>query len=459
MAKKQKIIVVGINHAGTSTIRTLLGQNKDADVVAYDRNTNISFLGCGIALTVNGTVKHTEDLFYCNAMKLKEMGAKINMFHDVTEIDRKKKTVTVKDLKTNKVITDTYDKLVYAAGSWPIDLKIPNNNLEGVEICKLYQHALKLIDEANDPKIKSVAVIGAGYIGIELAEAYHMKGKKVYLIDAQSRIVPRYFDTDFTNELQDEIRKEGVELILNSKVKGYQGKDGHLTAVETDNGVHKVDLAIECIGFLPNTDILKGVDKLPKGPGCGSVIVNSAMQSSDPDVYVIGDSAAVYNAASQKHQNVSLATNAVKTGLVAASQINGATTVKLESVVGTNAICVFGQKLTSTGMSEEEAIKQGFKVKSVCIEDNDRPEWMNIFSKVKIKLVYDEKTLRLIGAQIGSYGDGNHTETIFYLALAIQKSMSLVEVALTDVYFLPHLNKPFNFVLTAILKAIGLEYK
>ncbi len=454
MAKKQKIIVIGINHAGTSTIRTLLKQNKDANVVAYDRNTNISFLGCGIALTVNGTVRNTDDLFYCNAMKLKEMGAKINMYHDVIEIDRKKKTIKVKDLKTNKIMTDAYDKLVYAAGSWPIDLKFANSDLKGVEICKLYQHALKLIDEANNPNIKNVAIIGAGYIGIELAEAYHMKGKKVYLIDAQNRIVPKYFDTEFTNELQDKIKSEGVELILNSKVKGYQGKAGKLTGIETDSGIHPVDLAIECVGFLPNTKILEGVDKLPNG----SVIVNSGMQSSDPDVYVIGDSAAVYNAASQKHQNVALATNAVKTGLVAASQINGAETVKLESVVGTNAICVFDHKLTSTGLSEEEALRQGLKVKSVCIEDNDRPEWMNVFSKVKIKLVYDEKTLRLIGAQIGSYGEGNHTETIFYLALAIQKSMSLVEVALTDVYFLPHLNKPFNFVLTAILKAIGLDY-
>jgi NADPH-dependent 2,4-dienoyl-CoA reductase/sulfur reductase-like enzyme len=114
--------------------------------------------------------------------------------------------------------------------------------------------------------------------------------------------------------------------------------------------------------------------------------------------------------------------------------------------------------LASTGLSEDAAKNAGMDVASSYFKDSDRPEWMDEHEEVGIKIVYEKDTLRLVGAQIGSYGETSHTECIYYLALAIQKGMTLTEIAMTDVYFLPHFNKPFNFVLSAILKAIGLDY-
>ena len=221
-----KVIVVGINHAGTSAIRTLLTQNPDAQVNAYDRNTNISFLGCGIALAVGGIVKNPRDLFYCDQVRLEDMGANVFMEHDVISIDTESKTVKVKDLKTGEVKSDNYDKLIYAAGSWPVDIPgIPDENadLENIMMCKLYQHAEELIRKADNPEIKSVAVVGAGYIGIELAEAYRIKGKKVTLIDFEKRVIPRYFDTEFTDVLEDDIRNSGITLAMGEKVVDFKG--------------------------------------------------------------------------------------------------------------------------------------------------------------------------------------------------------------------------------------------
>jgi NADPH-dependent 2,4-dienoyl-CoA reductase/sulfur reductase-like enzyme len=251
-----KVVVVGINHAGTSAIRTMITQNPKLEVVAYDQNTNISFLGCGIALTVGGIVKDLDSLFYANSEKLSAMGATIKMEHQVLKIDPDNKEVTVKNLVTGDTFTDSYDKLVYAAGSWPIDVPIKNKELKNINICKLYQHAQILIEKANDPLIKKVAVIGSGYIGIELAEAYHQKGKEVVLIDCIARVVPRYFDVEFTNRLQKDMTEAGINLVLGAMVTEYidDGK-GKVCGVITTKGNYDVDLVIDkeqCIAPLLN---------------------------------------------------------------------------------------------------------------------------------------------------------------------------------------------------------------
>ena len=452
-----KIIIVGINHAGTSALRTLLAQNAAHQITAYDRNTNISFLGCGIALVVGGTVKDIHDLFYCTPVKLENKGAKVRMNHEVTAIDPAAHTVKVKNLETGEVFEDFYDKLIYAAGSWPLDIpgiQPQAAHLENVEICKLFQHAEQLIQRADDPAVKTVTVIGSGYIGIELAEAYHKKGKKVTLIDFETRALARYFDREFTAPLEGDIVKAGITLALGQKVVDFKGEAGKVRQVVTDKGVYDADLVITCVGFKPNTELLPQGKKTANG----ALIVDEYMRTSIPDIYGIGDAIAMYHAAFGTHQQVALATNAVKSGITAASHINGNEAVKIESVAGTNAICVFENKLASTGISEETARRLKMNVASSYIEDNDRPEFMGSYTKTRIKLVYDKESLRLLGAQIGSYGASNHTEVIYYLALAIQKRMNLIDIAFTDVYFLPHFNKPFNFVLSSIMQAIGLNY-
>jgi NADPH-dependent 2,4-dienoyl-CoA reductase/sulfur reductase-like enzyme len=450
-----KVVVVGVNHAGTSAIRTLLSQNKEHKVVAFDRNDNISFLGCGIALSVSGVVADVNDLFYSDCDELGKLGAEVHMNTEVTAIDPFKKTVTAKDLATGEERAVSYDKLIYSAGSWPVDFKVENRDLENIYVCKLFQHASELIAKAGDPEIKSVAIIGAGYIGIELAEAYHQRGKKVTLVDLQDRVVPAYFDTEFTDRLQSDIRRNGVNLVLGARLTGYiGGEDGKVKKIVTNHGSFDADLVIQCVGFKPNTALLPDADKLENG----ALKVDAAMQTSIPDIYAIGDSVAIYHAATGTYRHVALATNAVKGGVVAASQINGLKQVRLDSITGTNAICVFDNKLASTGLSETAARAAGLDVASSFYVDNDRPEFMNDTEEVGVKLIFEKETFRLVGAQIGSYGEGSHTECIFYLSLAIQKQMTLLELAMTDVYFLPHFNKPFNFIISAILQALGLTY-
>ncbi|WKX02596.1 FAD-dependent oxidoreductase [Candidatus Mycoplasma mahonii] len=450
-----KVVSIGTNHAGTSFLRTLakLDIKKEHEIVTYDMNDNISFLGCGIALWVGGEFTSPEGLFYSNPKELMKMGIKVKMQHKVIEVNQKDKYVVVKNLKTGEEFKDNYDKLVYSAGTWPIVPPFKGIELKNIFMSKIFQHAQLIIKCLEQPHIKDVVVIGAGYIGIELVEAFQKHGKNVTLIDMESRVIPNYFDEEFTKPLEDNIKKVGVKLAMEAKVQKFLGKDGKVTEVVTDKGIHKADMVLMSIGFKPLTDLIDG-DKLPNG----AIKVNEFQQShTDKDIYVLGDAASMMHNSVNKHMHVALATNAVKTGVVAAFNIMG-TNVPMPGVTGTNAINVFGVHYSSTGVSCVTAEKLGIEVKSQFLLDDDRPRFMHNSEKVGFKIVYDPKTLRLLGAQIGSWGKHPHTEIMHAMSLAIQKQMTLTEIALMDVYFLPHYNKPFNFVLQTILNALGMKY-
>ncbi len=447
-----KVIVLGANHAGTSFMRTLATLSKDHEIVAYDKNSNISFLGCGIALWVSDEFKDPKGLFYSSPEELTSMGITVNMEHEIIKVDTKKKEVEVKNLKTNEVFTDSYDKLIYSGGTWPIVPPFPGVDLENIYLSKLFQHAEIIKKRSKDAAIKDVVVIGAGYIGIELVEAFVKAGKNVTLIDMEDRVVAKYFDKEFTDPMEEKMKKDGVKLSLNEKVKEFKGKDGKITSVVTDKGEYKADMAIVSIGFIPQTQMV--ADQLELESRSKALLVNEFMQTSHPDVYGLGDSVALMHNSLEKPAHVALATNAVKTGIVAAYHIAG-TKLPFPGVQGTNGINVFECQYASTGLSATLAKLHGIEYAESFLKDKDRPEWMHNSEDVQIKIVYDPKTLRLLGAQIGTFGQHNHSEAIFALSLAISKKMTLPEIALMDFYFLPHYNKPFNYILQSVLNALG----
>ncbi|QSF13525.1 FAD-dependent oxidoreductase [Mycoplasma sp. Mirounga ES2805-ORL] len=453
-----KIIVVGANHAGTSFLRTIKTLDSNVEITAYERNTNTSFLGCGIAIWVAGEFKQPDGLFYSSPEILKtDYGVNLKTEHEVLKIDNKKKEILVKNLKTNEEFVDKYDKLIFAGGTWPIEPKIPGIQYKNIVLSKLFQHAEILVEKANDKKIKDVVVVGAGYIGIELVEAFRMKGKNVTLIDTQDRVVANYLDKEFTNKMEENIKKEKITLALGQTVKEFKSKDKeNVSEVITDKQSFKADLVIMSVGFKPLTGPLSNFEKISNG----AIKVNEFQQSvTDKDIYVIGDSASMKHCVSGVNEHVALATNAVKSGIVAALDL-ARLHIPFPGVVGTNAINVFGCHYASTGFTEEVAKSKGMKnISSIYFEDNDRCEFMKSTEKVGIKIVYDRETFKLLGVQIGSWGKANHTEVIYMFGLALQQGLTLPQIALTDVFFLPHFNKPFNFFLVPILKALGLDYK
>ncbi|GGG83102.1 NADH dehydrogenase [Paenibacillus radicis (ex Gao et al. 2016)] len=442
-----KIAVIGCTHAGTAAVKNIAAQYPQAQVTVYERNDNISFLSCGIALHVGGVVKDAGGLFYSNPEELAQLGVLTRMRHDVLAIDVKAKTLKARNLDTGELVEDNYDKLVMTTGSWPIIPQMEGIELGNIQLCKNYGHAREIIARANDAQ--HITVIGAGYIGIELVEAFRDQGKEVTLIDNMDSVMAKYLDREFTDLAGKELQERGVQLALGRTVKGFEGEDGKVNKVLTTNGSFDTDMVVLCIGFRPGTDLLKGqVDMLPGG----AILVDDYMRTSNPDVMAAGDSCAVRYNPTGKAAYIPLATNAVRMGTLVGMNLL-TPIVRYQGTQGTSAIKLFDWNIASTGMTEAAALAAGMNVKTITIQENNRPEFMPTYEDVLVKLVF-ENDGRIVGAQIMSRAD--MTQAANTLSVCIHNRMTVQELAFVDFFFQPHYNKPWNLLNTAGLAAMAL---
>lgn len=440
-----KIVVIGCTHAGTAAITNMVKLYPGSEITVYEKNDNISFLSCGIALYVGGVVKEPESLFYSSPEKLSDMGITTHMRHEVTDIDMDKKTLWVKNIETGSSFIDNYDKLVISSGSWPIIPNIEGIELEGVLPAKNYNHSKEIV--SKEKTAQSIVVVGAGYIGVELAEAFAVNGKKVTLIDTEKRILSKYFDKEFTDIAEEKMKAKGITLALGETVTNFMGSQNKIQKVKTDKAEYDADLAILCIGFRPSTGLFK--DKLEMLPN-GAIIVDEYMQTSRKDVFAAGDCcASIYNPLGV-HKYIPLATNAVRMGTLAALNLEKPT-VKYLGTQGTSAIKIYNLNYAATGLTQSAADFEKLDVKYVTIRENYRPEFMPDYEEVLLKVVFDTKTREILGAQILSKAD--LTQSANTLSLAIQKKLTIDELAFTDFFFQPHYNKPWNYLNTAGLQA------
>ncbi|APH06924.1 FAD-dependent oxidoreductase [Bacillus weihaiensis] len=442
-----KIAVIGSTHAGTAAITNMAKQYPDATINVYEKNDNVSFLSCGIALHVGGIVKDPNGLFYSSPDELMKLGVNMFMQHEVTNIDVESKTLVAKNLINNEIVEDTFDKLVLTTGSWPVIPPIEGILMKNVLLCKNFHHANTIIDKAKTAE--RIVVVGAGYIGIELVEAFEMSGKDVTLIDGEERILSKYLDESFTDVLEEDFKNRGVKLALGESVTRFKGVENKVTAVETSKGLYEADLVILCIGFKPNTDLVKGqIDMLENG----AIKVDDYMRTSNKDVFAAGDSCAIRYNPTGEHAYIPLATNAVRMGTLVAKNLLKPT-IRYMGTQGTSGIKIYDQNIATTGLTETTALRMGMNVKSITIYEHDRPEFMPTYEDIQLKVVYEEDTKRIVGAQVMSKVDV--TQSINTLSVCIQNNMTTEELGFVDFFFQPHYNKPWNFLNQAGLQAMS----
>ena len=442
-----KVVVIGCTHAGTAAIKNLRALNPDAEVTVFERNDNISFLSCGIALYVGGVVSDPKGLFYSSPEELKSLGVNTKMKHDVKSVDIKGKKLTVENLETGEVFDETFDKLIITSGSWPI---IPRNiegiDLENVLLCKNYNHANEIIERSKS--VKRVVVVGAGYIGVELVEAFRDNGKEVILVDAEDRILSKYFDKEFTNVAEESFREKGIVLATGEKVVKIEGVNGKVSKIITDKNEYETDMVIMCIGFVPNTALFKGqLEMLPNG----AIKVDEYMRTSDKDVMAAGDCCSVFYNPLNMERYIPLATNAVRMGTLAGLNLveNKAKSLGTQ---GTSGIKIYENNMAATGITEALARSLDLEIETVIVTDNYRPEFMPTYEKVTLKVVFDKYTRIVLGAQLNSKVD--LTQSINTLSVCIQNHMTIDDLAFVDFFFQPHYNKPWNFINLAGLAAL-----
>ncbi len=440
------IAVIGCTHAGTAAITQMAKLYPEARITVYERNDNISFLSCGIALHVGGVVKNADDLFYASPEQLAALGVHTHMRHDVLAIDTDAKTIQVRNLVTGEDFTDTFDKLVVTTGSWPIIPQMDGIDLENIVLCKNYNHSKTIIEKAK--KANRIAVIGAGYIGIELVEAFEQLGKEVTLIDNMERILFKYLDKEFTDVTEQALLEKGITIATGQTVTSFKGTEGSVTTVVTTAGEYEADLVVLCIGFRPNTELLKGqVDMLPNG----AILIDEYMRTSKPDIFAAGDSCAVHYNPTGQNAYIPLATNAVRMGTLVAKNLMKPT-VKYMGTQGTSGIKIYDYNIASTGLTEAAALAAGMNVKNVTIIDNYRPEFMPTYEQFTLKVVYEADNGRIVGAQVLSKVD--LTQSINTLSVCIQNGMTMDELSYVDFFFQPHYNKPWNLLNQAGLQAV-----
>lgn len=441
-----KVAVIGCTHAGTAAIVNTLTLHPEAQITVYERNDNISFLSCGIALYVGGVVEDPQGLFYSSPEALAEKGVVTKMQHDVVDVDLEGKKITIKNLVSGETLEDTFDKLIVTTGSWPITPPIEGIQLENIMLSKNYNHSNAIIEKAKDAK--NVIVVGAGYIGVELVEAFEENGKNVTLIDSVDRILNKYLDEEFTSVTQASLEAHGVKMALGQTVQKFEGENGKVKRVITDKGSYDADLVILCIGFRPSTELFKG--KLDMTAG-GGIIVDEYMQTSVKDVFAAGDCCSVKYNPTGEQVYIPLATNAIRMGLLVAKNLK-APTMKHMGTQATSAIKIYDNHIAATGMTEEAVKCAGIEYNTVLVKDAYRPEFMPTAEQALLKVVYRKSDRVILGAQIHS--TVNLAQMMNTMSVVIQNKMTIDELALVDFFFLPHYDKPWSLLNIAGLQAL-----
>ena len=453
-----KIVVIGANHAGTACINTMLDNfGNENEVVVFDQNSNISFLGCGMALWIGKQIDGPEGLFYSDKEKLEAKGAKVYMESPVLSVDYDKKEVTA--LVNGQEHLESYDKLIFATGSQPIippikGVEIVEGNrefkatLENVQFVKLYQNSAEVIEKLKNNKgINRVAVVGAGYIGVELAEAFERLGKEVILIDVADTCLAGYYDRELSDLMSKNLADHGIKLAYGQTVQAVEG-EGKVERIVTDKETFDVDMVIMAVGFRPNTALGAGKIELFRN---GAFLVDKKQETSIPGVYAVGDCATIYDNSLGKMSYIALASNAVRSGIVGAYNATGH---ELEGigVQGSNGINIYDLKMVSTGLTLEKAKAAGYDAVETGFNDLQKPEFIKHDNhEVAIRIVFDKDTRVILGAQMASHEDISMGIHLF--SLAIQEKVTIDKLALTDIFFLPHFNKPYNYITMAALTA------
>ena len=453
-----KIVVIGANHAGTACINTMLDNfGNENEVVVFDQNSNISFLGCGMALWIGKQIDGPEGLFYSDKEKLEAKGAKVYMESPVLSVDYDKKEVTA--LVNGQEHLESYDKLIFATGSQPIippikGVEIVEGNrefkatLENVQFVKLYQNSAEVIEKLkNNEGINRVAVVGAGYIGVELAEAFERLGKEVTLIDVADTCLAGYYDRELSDLMSQNLADHGIKLAYGQTVKAVEG-ESKVERIVTDKETFDVDMVIMAVGFRPNTALGAGKIELFRN---GAFLVDKKQETSIPGVYAVGDCATIYDNSLGKMSYIALASNAVRSGIVGAYNATGH---ELEGigVQGSNGINIYDLKMVSTGLTLEKAKAAGYDAVETGFNDLQKPEFIKHDNhEVAIRIVFDKDTRVILGAQMASHEDISMGIHLF--SLAIQEKVTIDKLALTDIFFLPHFNKPYNYITMAALTA------
>lgn len=447
MAKK--VLIIGGVASGMKTASRLRRRDKDAEITVIERGELVSYGACGFPYYISDEVKnfneftHTpqgiaRDVEYFKNVK----GIDVLIRHEAQKINREAKTVTVLDKTTGTVTEMPYDVLVLGTGATPVRLPIPGADLEGIHNFWFPWEVEQVKAELAANNVTDVVIVGAGFIGMELAEAFNNIGVKVSVVEMQNRILPQMLDLEMAELAAKPVAAAGINLCLGEKTVAFEGTE-RVTAVKTDKRTIPAQMVIVAVGVRPNVELARDAG-LAIGPS-GCIAVNEYMQTSDPCIYAGGDCAENTHRVSGVKIFAPMGSTANKHGRVIADNICG-DMVKYPGVLGTGLCRMPGIEAGSTGLNERTAAAAGIDFERVVVPGNDRLAYMPGAGRIVLKLFADRATHKVIGAQaIGQSVD----KRIDTLVAAISMGATLEDLSEFDIGYAPPFNGPIDNIATA----------
>ncbi|WP_298975053.1 CoA-disulfide reductase [uncultured Fusobacterium sp.] len=442
----KKIIIIGGVAAGMSAASKAKRIDKSLDITVYEMTNAISWGACGLPYYVGDFYPNASLMVARTYEEFQKEGINLKIKHKVENIDFKNKKVFVRNLNENKVFEDNYDELVIATGASSTSPKdIKNLDAEGVYHLKTFNEGLEVKKEIMKKENENIIIIGAGYIGIEIAEAALKLGKNVRIFQHSARILNKTFDKEITDLLENHIREhEKIFLHLNESPLEVKTFDNKVIGLKTDKNEYSANLIIVATGVRPNTEFLKdsGLELFKNG----AIIIDRFGKTNIPDVYAAGDCTTVYHSVLEKNVYIALATTANKLGRLIGENLTGANK-KFIGTLGSAGIKVLEFEAARTGITEQEAKDNNINYKTVFIDGEDHSAYYPDGEDIYIKLIYNVDTKILLGAQVaGKKGAALRANS---LAVAIQNKMTVTDLANMDFLYAPPFSTTWDIMNVA----------
>lgn len=387
-----RILVIGAVAAGTSAAAKARRNNDEAEIVIYERDQDISYSGCGLPYYIGNNIEDISELTPRDpAFFKKKYKIDVKIKHEVMSIDKDSQSIRVVNLEMDEVFEDHYDKLVIATGATAFVPPIEGSNQSHVFTLRNVQDAVKIKTFIQNRNPKKAIIAGTGFIGFEVLENLMDCKLDVTVVEIADKITPN-LDKDMAKYLETQLVEKGIRILKSKGIKNISEQDVELT----DGSNEKADLVILATGVRPNVELAKNIG-LDIGV-TGAIKVNTAMQTSDTNIYACGDCIETYSTITGKPLYRPLGSTANKTGRIAGDTMTGGT-MSYQGNLSTSIFKIFDYTIGSTGLSEKDALEEGYDIEIVHNIKPDKPIYFNGENMV-IKAIADRKSKRILGVQI-----------------------------------------------------------
>ena len=428
----KKIVIVGGVAGGATAAARIRRLDEGAQIVVFERSGFVSYANCGLPYFIGDVIDDPQALTLQTPESFfARFRVDIRVRHEVTAIHRDRKTVSVTNLATGETFEESYDKLLLAPGAKPVQPKLPGIGLDKVFTLRTVEDTFRIKDYINAHKPKSAVLAGGGFISVELAENLRALGMEVTIVQRPRQLM-NPFDPDMAAFLHAEARKHGVNLALGFSVEGFAEKDGGVDVLLENAAPLHADMVVLAIGVSPESSLAKeaGLDLGIKG----SILVNDRMETSDPDIYAVGDAVQVKHAVTGEAAHIALAGPANKQGRIAADNICGGDSRYLGSQ-GSSILQLFDLTAAATGLNEGGARRAGLDYDKVILSPMNHAGYYPGGQLLTMKVLFEKETYRLLGAQIIGYqGVDKHIDI---LATAIHAGLKATDLKDLDLAYAP----------------------